>query len=161
MIRNAESRDIDSITDIYNWYIVNGTATFEIEPVTREEMADRIDQISATHPYMVYEEDGQVLGYCYAHPWKARAAYQHTLETTVYVHHEHQHKGIGRQLMEQLVADCRNAGYKALIACITEGNEGSCALHRALGFTQVSEFKEVGNKFGQWLGVVDFELLLK
>ena len=161
MIRNVTFNDAEAITDIYNWYVVNSTATFEIEPVGKGEMTDRIEGISAKYPYMVYEEDGQVVGYCCAHLWKQRAAYRNTLETTVYIHHEHLHKGIGRQMMEKLIADCRTAGYKALIACITEGNEGSYALHRAMGFRQVSEFKQVGQKFGQWLGVSDFELLLR
>ena len=161
MIRDVRSQDIDAITDIYNWYIVNSTVTFEIDPIGRDEMAERIAGFtSAGMPYMVFEDDGVVVGYCYAHCWKQRAAYRHTLETTVYLHPEHLHKGIGRQLMEKLIADCRAAGYRALIACITEGNEASCALHRALGFRQVSCFKDVGRKFDKWLGVVDYELLL-
>ncbi len=161
MIRNVTSQDIDAITDIYNWYITNSTATFEIDPISRQEMAERVAGFTSEGmPYMVFESDGMVWGYCYAHRWKQRAAYRHTLETTVYLHHEHLHKGVGRQLMEKLIADCRATGYKALIACITEGNEASCALHRALGFQQVSHFKDVGRKFDKWLGISDFELLL-
>lgn len=162
MIRNVESRDIGAITDIYNWYIVNSTATFEIDPLGRGEMAERISGFtSAGMPYMVFEDDGTVQGYCYAHRWKERAAYRHTLETTVYVHPDCLHKGIGRQLMEKLIADCRTTGYRVLIACITEGNAASYALHRVLGFRQVSCFKDVGRKFDRWLGVVDYELLLE
>ncbi len=162
MIRNVESRDIGAITDIYNWYIVNSTATFEIDPLGRREMAERISGFtSAGMPYMVFEDDGMVQGYCYAHRWKERAAYRHTLETTVYVHPDCLHKGIGRQLMEKLIADCRTAGYRVLIACITEGNAASYALHRTLGFRQVSCFRDVGRKFDRWLGVVDYELLLE
>ena len=161
MIRDVRSQDIDAITNIYNWYITNSTATFEVDPISRQDMADRVAAFTTEGmPYMVFEADGMILGYCYAHRWKQRAAYSHTLETTVYLHPEHLRKGIGRQLMEKLIADCRATGYKALIACITEGNEASCALHRALGFQQVSLFKEVGRKFDKWLGVVDFELLL-
>lgn len=162
MIRNVKSQDIDAITDIYNRYIVNSTVTFEVDPIGRDEMAERIAGFTSEGmPYMVFEDDGTVLGYCYAHRWKQRAAYQHTLETTVYLHPDHLRKGIGRQLMEKLIADCRAAGgYRALIACITDGNEASCALHRALGFRQVSCFKDVGRKFDKWLGVVDYELLL-
>lgn len=162
MIRNVESRDIGAITDIYNWYIVNSTATFEIDPLGRRAMAERISGFtSAGMPYMVFEDNGTVQGYCYAHRWKERAAYRHTLETTVYVHPDCLHRGIGRQLMEKLIADCRTAGYRALIACITEGNAASYALHRVLGFRQVSCFRDVGRKFDRWLGVVDYELLLE
>ena len=75
MIRDVEDRDIARITQIYNWYIVNGVETFETEPLTVEQMRSRVRAISATHPYIVAEEDGEVVAYAYAHPWKERAAY--------------------------------------------------------------------------------------
>ena len=80
--------------------------------------------------------------------WKERAAYRHTLETTVYLAPGYEGKGIGRELMERLIEECRRDGYRALIACVTEGNVVSDALHLRLGFKKVSHFKKVGLKFG-------------
>jgi phosphinothricin acetyltransferase len=123
-------------------------------------MHERIKGIAEGFPYFVDMEDGEMAGYCYAHPWKERAAYQYTLETTVYISPKYQHRGIGSKLMKRLIAECRSQGFHSLIACITAGNKASNALHEKLGFRQVSEFKEVGMKFDRWLDVVDYELIL-
>lgn len=159
-IRPVTLADAKAITGIYNHYIKNTTVTFEIEPITADEMAGRIKDISAHFPYFVYEKDGRILGYCYAHLWKQRAAYSKTLETTIYIDEHAVHHGIGSLMVEHLIKLCRAQGYHALIACITEGNEASVKMHERLGFKQVSEFKEVGKKFGRWLGVVDLEYIL-
>ncbi len=161
MIRKVQPEDCKAITEIYNEYVLNSVITFETEPLREEEMYVRITEISSYFPYFVYEaEDGRVAGYCYVHPWKEKAAYQYTLETTVYLSPEYQGKGVGKLLMQQLIEACRQAGCHALIACITEGNEASISMVQGLGFTQVSHFKEVGMKFGRWLDVMDYELLL-
>ncbi len=152
--------DVDAITGIYNDYVLNSTATFETTPIDKKEMQERISQFSTHYPYLVYEVNGEVAGFCYAHPWKMKAAYQPTLETTVYLSPQYIGQGIGRQLMQQLIQVCKNRGYRALIACITEDNERSIAFHQALGFKQVSHFEHVGMKFGHWIGVKDYELLL-
>jgi L-amino acid N-acyltransferase YncA len=161
MIRNVESRDVPAITDIYNEYVKDSVITFETEPLTVEKMRERIADISEHFPYFVYETDGHIDGYCYVHQWKERAAYRYTVETTIYLSSTCQHKGIGTQLLTHLIETCRQRGYHALIACITEGNEASYALHRKLGFKQVSHFEKVGMKFGRKLDVADFELLLE
>lgn len=160
MIRSVKLHDVEAITAIYNEYVINSIATFETQPVEEEEMHMRITVISRDYPYFVYEINNEVAGYCYAHAWKEKAAYKYTLETTVYLSAKHTGKGIGRQLMERLIDECYNRGYHALIACITEGNETSKTLHTKLGFKQVSGFEQVGLKFGRWLGVADYELLL-
>lgn len=160
MIRPVRLEDAGAIADIYNEYVMHSVATFETEPLQEVEMRSRITDISADYPYFVYEADGEVVGYCYAHAWKKRAAYKYTLETTVYLSPLHTGKGIGKQLMTTLIEECRRSGYHALIACITEGNEVSNSLHTGLGFKQVSCFEKVGLKFGRWLDVVDYELLI-
>lgn len=160
MIRAVKSSDAEAIANIYNPCIAHTTITFETEAVSVEEMRHRIETISASFPYYVYEEDGQILGYCYAHLWKERAAYAHTLETTVYLASEAQGKGIGTLLMRHLIRECKMRGFHALIACITEGNAPSIRMHQKLGFKPVSHFEQVGNKFGKWLGVDDMELIL-
>ena len=106
------------------------------------------------------EERGRVVGFCYAHPWKERAAYCNTLETTIYLDPSVHRQGVGTALMRQLIADCRAMGCRALIACITGENTSSIAFHSRLGFERVSLFRSVGYKMGRWLDVVDMELLL-
>ncbi len=159
-IRNVQWQDTGAITAIYNEYVLHSVVTFETEPLREEEMRTRIAEISARFPYFVCEEAGNVVGYCYAHPWKERAAYAHTLETAVYLSSHHTGKGMGTLLMQELIESCRRAEFRALVACVTEGNIASDALHRKLGFKQVSRFEQVGWKFGCWLGIVDYELLL-
>lgn len=161
MIRKVTVEDAQAIADIYNEYVRKSVVTFEIEPVTLQEMRQRIDELSAGYPYWVYEEDGRVLGYCYAHQWMARAAYRHTWETAVYVDVSARGKGIGRTLVSHLIEECRRAGVHVLVACIVSENEGSIMLHRRLGFKQVSHFHQVGRKFGRWLDILDFQLLLQ
>lgn len=160
MIRPVKPADIAAITEIYNWYVTDSVASFETTPLSVEEMQQRIDSIIPRWPYFVYEAEGEVIGFCYAHPWKERAAYCDALETTIYLSRHHVGKGIGRKLIEALIPACREAGAHALIACITGGNEASIELHRKMGFEQVSFFKEVGMKFGRRLDVVDMEIIL-
>ncbi len=160
MIRKVTAQDAETIAGIYNRFVEHSDISFETSPVTTAEMRRRIEDISAQYPYLVYEEDGEVLGYCYAHAWKERAAYCHTAETTVYIASGAQGRGIGKALMLRLIDECRNAGIHALVACITGGNENSIRLHHRLGFRSVSHFPQVGRKFGRWLDVVDYQLLL-
>ena len=131
MIRKVTPDDAQAITDIYNPFITHTTVTFETEPVSVDEMRRRIVTLSADYPYYVYEHQGQVLGYCYLHAWKPRAAYARTLEVTIYLAPEAQGHDVGRSMISRLVADARQLGVQALIACITEENTHSMAFHRA------------------------------
>ena len=160
MIRNAQPADALSIVSIYNYYIEQTTVSFETVPVSTEEMRDRIVSISEKYPYLVYEEGGKVVGYCYASSWKKREAYRHTVESTVYIDAAFQGKGIGRALMSRLIDELKARSFHTIIACITIPNPPSIKLHEKLGFEQVSVFKEVGYKFEQWLDVGDWELIV-
>lgn len=163
MIRDAKKEDIKAITDIYNHYILHTTACFSEEAVAEEEMEKQMRWIhSLGCLYIVWEDEasGEVLGFCYAHPWKEKSAYRKTLETTVYLSPNATGRGIGTQLMETLIGRCRHQGYHVLIADITTGNDASIRMHEKLGFVRKSSFEEVGRKFNQWLGVEDFELIL-
>ena len=162
MIRPVKTSDCNAILNIYNHYVTDTVISFETRPLTYDEMNERINSIANTYPYLVWEneEDGTIAGYCYAHPWKERAAHAQTLETTIYLAPDNTGSGIGRQLMEALIDECRRAGFETLIACITYGNHASCRLHENLGFTRVSHFHRVGKKFGLSLDVVDYQLNL-
>jgi len=162
MIRKVKPEDVQDIALIYNYYIEKSTITFETDPVSVEEMSERIAAISEKYPYLVYEdvESGKVAGYCYVSSWKKKAAYNKTVESTIYIDKAFQGKGIGRALMNKLINELKEKSFHAIIACITIPNPTSVKLHENLGFMQVSDFREVGYKFGKWLDVGDWELIL-
>ncbi len=159
-IRPARPDDARALLDIYNPYVAQTCISFETDPVDEAEMRRRIATLAGRYPFLVAEAGGHVAGFCYAHPWKERPAYARTLETTIYLAPRSQRGGLGTRLMEALIAECRELGAHALVACITADNEASLAFHRRLGFRQVSLFSEVGRKFGRWLDVADLELRL-
>ncbi|MCM1318883.1 MAG: GNAT family N-acetyltransferase [Muribaculaceae bacterium] len=160
LIRAVTPQDASQIAEIYRHYVLETTISFESEEVSMHDMCLRIENISAKYPYFVYEDDGVILGYCYVHEWKFYAAYRATLETTIYLRPGVGRKGIGTRLMHTLIEACRDAGYHALIACITADNDASIQFHKALGFTHASSFSAVGYKFGQYLDIVDYQLIL-
>ncbi|MDR2121363.1 MAG: GNAT family N-acetyltransferase [Tannerella sp.] len=161
MIRKVKKEDAEEIAAIYNYYVVHTAITFETEPVSEEEMRERIVRISAKYPYFVYEKDGFIAGYCYAALWKKRKAYGRTVESTVYVSPDHKRKGVGLALMNKLTEALLEMQIHAIIACITIPNDESVALHEKLGFTKVSHFRQVGWKFERWLDVGDWELVFE
>lgn len=133
MIRKAIPEDAQSIVSIYNYYVENTTITFETNPASAEEMADRIADISGKYPYFVYEESGRIIGYSYASLWKTRSAYRNASESTVYVDHLSHEKGVGRQLMNALLNELSKIRTHAVIARISLPNPQSVKLHESLG----------------------------
>lgn len=162
IIREADAaRDAARIAEIYKPYVEDTDISFETVAPDEEEIRRRILNLQPDYPYFVAEdESGHLLGYCYAHPWKARVSYNPTLETSIYLRPEAKGLGIGTALMHKLTEAARGKGFVSLIACITADNEESCAFHRKLGFEQVSLFKKVGRKFGRLLDVADFQYML-
>lgn len=160
MIRKATLDDAAAIAEIYNHYIEHTSVSFEVEPLSPMAMRERMVSLLPHFPYLLYEKDNKVLGYCYAHAWKERAAYKSTWELTIYLHHQFTGAGIGKQLMRELIAACRAQGCRVLIACITGNNVASKMFHQQFGFHQVSHFEKVGEKHGEVLDVDDFELML-
>ncbi len=161
MIRDVRDSDIEPIRQLYNHFVTDTDVSFETIPLTYEQMAGRIHGIvDGGFPYFVWEEDGKMVGFCCAHPWKERAAYAPTLETTLYLAPEAQGKGIGTMMMTELIRRCRLGGFVSLVSCITANNEGSIRLCEKLGFFKASHFKKVGYKHGQLHDVVDYQLML-
>lgn len=159
-IRRVEPSDARAIAEIYNHYVAHTTVSFETHELSVDEMEERILAIAAQYPYIVACDGDCVLGYCYAHSWKERAAYSLTAETSIYLADSAKGRGIGRLLMDELVGLCRQSGIHSLIACVTAENASSCAFHEHIGFEKVSHFREVGRKFGRYLDVIDYELVL-
>jgi L-amino acid N-acyltransferase YncA len=160
MVREASLGDADSIRGIYNHYVRESCISFEEDPVSAQEMRSRIKEYSKESPWIVCEVDGKVLGYSYASKWRARSAYRHSAETTVYVDKDAKSKGIGSALYEELIGRLRRQGLHALMAGIALPNEASQRLHEKFGFKKVAHFPEVGWKLGRWVDVGYWELLL-
>jgi L-amino acid N-acyltransferase YncA len=160
VIRNARATDAAAICHIYNHYILNTTITFEELPLDVAEMAERIKACTVNLPWIVLEEKGAVTGYAYAGPWKARSAYRHTVESSVYLSAAETGRGLGTLLYEALFRQLREHTIHAVVAGITLPNQASVALHEKSGFVKVGHFREVGRKFNSWLDVGYWELLL-
>jgi L-amino acid N-acyltransferase YncA len=159
-IRPCRQADAASICAIYNHHVVNTVVTFEETPVANEEMARRIDEIGAAWPWLVCEERGTVAGYAYAAPWKARSAYRFSVETTVYLEPSFFRRGIGTRLYQALIDELKNGDAHCAVGGIALPNPASVALHEKLGFAKIGHFKEVGCKFGRWIDVGYWELIL-
>ena len=157
MIRPATVDDAQAILAIYSHYVLNSHSTFEMTPPSLHSMEQKIS--SASHPWLIYQEDG-VLGYAYAIHWKTREAYQRTCETSIYLSHEVGGQGIGSQLYQALIDALKHEGYHAIIGGISLPNEASIRLHEKLGFEKIAQFKEVGYKFEKWIDVGYWELVL-
>ncbi|MFW6027276.1 MAG: N-acetyltransferase family protein [bacterium] len=161
-IRPLQPADIAAITAIYGHYVRTSTASFETVPPGEEEMRRRAaDVLDRGLPYLVAESGGRVAGFACAVPYRPRAAYARTLESSVYVVPDAAGRGIGRALMERLIAECRALGGHRLIAVVGGAdNAASLALHDGLGFRRAGIFREAGFKFGRPVDTVLFELAL-
>ena len=161
VIRPVRPEDAVRIAEIYNHYVLNTTVTFEEEPVASAEMERRIREYTATHPWLVREEEGTVAAYAYATGWRGRSAYRWSAELTVYVHQAFLRRGMGLGLYGELLPRLKALDFKALVAGIALPNEGSVALHEKLGFKKVAHFEDIGRKFDCWIDVGYWELKLR
>lgn len=161
MLRPATTADAAAIAVIYNHYITDTIVTFEEEPLPPEEMARRIAATTGEgFPWFVWEEGGRVLGYAYASRWKTRRSYRHSAEATVYLDHTATGRGIGRKLYTAIIDALRARKMHLVIGGVALPNPASEALHNRLGFRKSAHFHEVGWKFGQWIDVGYWELVL-
>jgi phosphinothricin acetyltransferase len=160
MIRPVTANDASALCGIYNYYIVNTVVTFEEEELSPPVMETRIRNITGKYPWFVWEENGELLGYAYAHKWHERAAYRFSAEDSIYLRHDALGRGIGRRLLGRVIAELRKTDVHALMSVITIPNEKSVTLHESFGFKKAAEFHEIGYKMNRWLDVGYWELLL-
>lgn len=149
-IRPATADDGEAIAAIYRPIVTRTAISFELEPPTGDEMAERIGAGQATDPWLVLEIDGRIAGYAYASAFRARPAYAHSRETTVYVDPAHRGLRVGHRLMSALLGQLDDAGIELAVAGIVVPNEASIALHERLGFAHVGTFRRAGRKFDRW-----------
>ena len=155
-IRTAEPRDIAAITRIYAHAVEHGTASFELEAPDEAEITRRYKALrEGRFPFIVADVDGEVAGYAYAGPYRPRPAYRFAVEDSIYIDPTMQRRGIGRALLQRLLAEAEAEGFRQMVAVIGDSNQKpSIALHEALGFRMVGTFEAVGYKFGRWLDSV-------
>ncbi len=156
-IRLAREEDIPAILEIYGPYVEGTCVSFEYRTPTREEFLERFRRYTAQFPWLVWEEDGVVLGYAYGSLPFQRAAYQWCAEISVYVAPRAHRRGIGRALYAALETIIFQQGYRVIYCLITTDNPGSIAFHKAMGYTQVAELPGCGYKFGKKLGICYLE----
>lgn len=161
MIRAITPTDASAICDIYNYYVENTFISFEYEAVSIETMQSRIQATTAKYPWLVYEEQGEIIAYAYANLWKTREAYQHVLESTVYASHTNTVKGVGGKLYQALIEELKTQQgqnkVKALMGVIALPNDASIGLHKKMGFVEAGYFKEVGHKHDIWIDVAYYQ----
>jgi L-amino acid N-acyltransferase YncA len=150
VIRPAASGDLDAVAAIFSHYVTSSVVTFEVTPPTAQDWRRTRDDLAARGlPFLVCEFDGEVAGYAYAAPWRAKPAYRHTVESTIYLALDRTGRGLGRRLLRALQEHCALAGLNQMIAVIADGgNPASIALHRACGFTDAGRLRNVGRKHG-------------
>ncbi|NIF22147.1 GNAT family N-acetyltransferase [Candidatus Pantoea multigeneris] len=162
LIRQARESDAVVITPIYNHAVLHTTAIWNDTPV---DVANRLqwlkDRQATGYPLWVATDDrDQVIGYATYGDWRPWDGYRFTVEHSVYVHPDAQGQGVGKRLMQQLIASAREQGKHVMVAGIESGNTGSIILHQKLGFTESGTLREVGTKFGRWLDLTFMQLKL-
>lgn len=156
LVRPSADSDLDAIAAIYADAVVNGTASFELDPPDRAEMARRrAALLDGGYPYLVAERSGEILGYAYAGAYRTRPAYRSTVEDSIYVAPRAQGQGVGRTLLTSLIGECEARDFRLMVAVIgDEESHGSIGLHRSMGFALAGIIKGIGYKHGRWLSTV-------
>lgn len=154
IIRPVQLSDAETIRAIYQPYVTETVITFEVDVPTVQEFERRITKTLTQFPYLVAEVDGKVVGYAYASTYYARAAYDWTVELSIYISKEARGQGIGSALYNALEEELQARGYLRFLACIALPNEASIAMHEKRGYVQVAHFPKIGYKFDQWHDIV-------
>ena len=156
-IRNVKLEDSEKLVEIYKYYVEKTAITFDYEVPTVEEFRKKIEKTKESFPYLVIEENDEIVGYAYASKFHERIAYQWTVEISIYLAHNSKAKGFGRKLYLELEKILKKQEVKTITACITFPGEGSVQFHEKLGFKKVAHFEKVGYKLKQWHDVVWYQ----
>jgi L-amino acid N-acyltransferase YncA len=159
-VRVATELDLAAVAAIYGREVREGVATFDEAPPTPDTWLAKLRSIDPGDHFLVAEAEGSVVGYAYSTAYRTRTAYRHTRETTVYVSPDAVGQGVGRALYDDLLARLRADGMRTALAAIALPNPASQALHEQAGFEHLGTMREVGFKFGRWIDVGWWQLLL-
>jgi phosphinothricin acetyltransferase len=149
-VRPATTADAEACAAIYAPYVIDTAISFENDPPSVAEMADRITDRLRSHAWLVLEDDDRVVGYAYGGPFKQRLAYRWSCEVSVYLERGRRRTGGGRALYTELLDRLAERGFRIACAGMTLPNEASVGLHRAMGFEPVGTYRRIGWKHGQW-----------
>lgn len=150
VIRPAQASDGAAVAAVYAPYVRDTPVSFEVEAPTAAVMTERISSTLSTHPWLVAERHGVVVGFAYAGKHSQRAAYRWTVDVTVYVGDGERRTGVGRRLYQVLLATLRLQGFRSAFAEIVLPNPGSVRLHEAAGFRHIGTHNDIGHKLGRW-----------
>jgi L-amino acid N-acyltransferase len=159
-IRPALFDDCAAINDIYNYYVRHDTCTYQTEPETLRDRHTWFEAHGVAHPVLVAEERGEVLAWGALSPFHPRVGYRFSVEDSVYVRHDRQHRGLGTALLGELLASARVHGHHTVIALISADKPNSIALHQRFGFSPAGVLRQAGYKFETWLDVAYLQLML-
>ncbi len=160
LIRDATAADLPAINAIYNHYVLNSTCTYQTEPSTAKEREEWFAAHGPKHPVTVATANGEIIGWGSLSKFHPRAAYGNTVEDSVYLRHDQLGKGIGSQLLADLIERARKLDHHCIIGGIDAEQKASIALHTKHGFAQAAHLREVGFKFGRWLDVIWMQRML-
>lgn len=156
-IRSARAGDLPDIREIYNYYVTNSVVTFDEKRWTHAQWSEKFDYLAKLKmPFLVAASPtGQILGYALVSPWTGKSGFRYTVESSIYLGQAATGKGLGRALLEALIAACQELGLREIVAVMSDkGAEASVALHERYGFVEVGRMGRVGHKFGRWLGTI-------
>ncbi|GAL66648.1 GNAT family N-acetyltransferase [Jejuia pallidilutea] len=160
MIRQLHTNDTQALLDIYNYYVLNSVVTFDIEPLYLNTFSEKINHINSHYPFLVYEDEGHILGFAYASMFRPKPAYNFTVESTVYVKHNAHGKQIGTKLYKALIDKLRATKVHSVLGVLTMPNKASVKLHEKFGFKKVAHIEDAGLKFDEWHDVGIWQLKL-
>ena len=167
LIRSASPEDARRLLEIYAYYVENTAVSFEIAVPGEDEFRKRMAETLKGYPYLALEEDGKILGYAYAGPFKEREAYARSCEMTIYLDSAERGRGLGEKLYAALEEKLKDAGFLNLYACIADPVEedetltrASEKFHRRMGYVKAGTFRLCGYKFGRWYNMIWMEKLI-
>ena len=152
---------MQAIINILNYYVQNDACIFQMEDYTFDEMQQKFAAIIPVYPIFITEVDKQVVAFAYGSRWRDKPAYAKSVETTIYVHPDYKHTGIGEPLYQKLIDTLTQMDFHLLVAGMTMPNKGSQRLHEKLGFEYVGSFKDAGMKFDRWHDVGFWQKVLE
>jgi len=160
MIRPANISDAKLLLEIYNYYVEHSVVTFDDHPLSVQDFIEKLESIKAKYPFLVYEENNEILGYAYGSRFRPKPAYASTVETTVYVKNGVHGRQIGSKLYTKLLQLLKQQNFHIALGVITLPNSASVNLHKKFKFKKAAHLNQVGRKFGKWLDVGIFQLKL-
>lgn len=158
---DAKREDVNAMLDLYNYYIVNSTATFDLEEISEEKFLQRVKIEDANYKTYIVSLNNVMIGFCFYIPYRENPAYDVTVEIGIYIKPEYTGKRYGEKIVGHLEAIIREKNFKNIIASISSDNTPSISLFKRLGFRQCADYREIAYKHDHYVGIIDFQCVLR